>query len=194
MSVPKTVIVDPAAILDEAVWTMYESPPVLKFVEDIRERYSTGPDVGGQPHDQIIFEIFEESRALLTRNFFGEVFVDEVFEKAGFLTASNLPNWIADMANCLAKFAVRGEMTRTLTAEDVDAQLAYISEMVRPKRGRTKALEMRAFIRDGISRGLDDKEMALEWWDQHPDEYPGVTDAVALQRVTWRIKKKRNSL
>ena len=197
MSVRKTVIVDPAAILDEAVWTLYESPPILKFVEDIRERYDTGPDVGVPP-DHIKAEIFKEFYAFLARNFFDEAFVNEAVEKGGFLTASNIPGFghidlVGDMANCLGRFAVLREMTPMRTADLIDAQIASISEMVRPKRGRSKAQEMRAFIRDGISRGLDDKEMALEWWDQHPDEYPGVTDAVALQRVTWRMKKKRNS-
>ena len=85
-------------------------------------------------------------------------------------------------------------MTRMRLADEVDVQLAYISEMVRPKRGRSKAQEMRTFMRDGISRGLNYEEMALEWWNQHPDEYPDVTDAVALKRVTWRMKAKKNSL
>ena len=108
MSVPKTVNVSPAAILDEAVWTLYESPLILKFVEDIRERYGTGPDEGGQPPDHIIFQIINEFRDFLARNYFDEAYVDEAFEKGGFITGSLAPHFVADMAYCLARFAVRG--------------------------------------------------------------------------------------
>ena len=103
------------------------------------------------------------------------------------------------MANCLAKFTVNGDTPRMAMAGLVDEQLAYVSEVMRPKRGRPKAHEMRAFIRDckkrglSLEQGLSHEDMALQWWEEHPDEYPRDTDEAALRKITFRMEKLINS-
>ena len=51
------VSVSPAAVLDEATWTMYGSLGVLEIVASLRAQYKTGPEAPW-PTDQIIWEIY----------------------------------------------------------------------------------------------------------------------------------------
>ena len=188
----KRVSVSPSAVLDEACWALYSSPFVLTFVGRLRKRYDTGPEGDGLPPDSIMGEIFDYCGRFLMEYIFDADSVAAL--PGGPINAAVLPLMLKDMAGCLTQFVVSGETPRMDFADEVDAQLTYINEEMRPKRGAPKAHEMRAFKRNCESQDppLTLEEMASEWWELHPDEYPpGTPDDVIIRRLMYRLQNIR---
>ena len=177
--------------LDRMMGELGQAPQIVGLVESFRQHYRVGPDEQ-RPPGSVLSQINAEWLANLGDDFpmhdaaalYGRPFIEVVLQS--FI----LPN----MAACLTHLTVFGDMPRMNVVTAMEGNLELLINQQHPRAGKPKDEHLRAFIRDGIARGLTSASIAFAWCERHPEEYPDDEEATALRKMVYRIKQVRRAL